>query len=164
MVHSFLMDMLLFCQHEKEENTRESLDISHVMWSKLVSAISECKCPIYGPFTMLLIEKAWARVYPKVVMETGDLVSHEIKRLRKKENWGTSAPRSGIPSGAADMETEVEADADGDADYEPSGVEPSWAKKIKRKMKKLFFMKSHGQYMAHVSEKKAQSRHKELMR
>ena len=62
------------------------------------------------------------------------------------------------------METEVEADADDDADYEPSGVEPSWAKKIKRKMKKLFCMESHGQYMVHVSEKKARSRHKDLMR
>ena len=62
------------------------------------------------------------------------------------------------------METEGEADADDDADYEPSGLEPSWAKKIKRKMKKLFCMESHGQYMAHVSEKKATSRHKELLR
>ena len=32
MVHSYLVDMLLFCQHEKEANTGESLDISHVMW------------------------------------------------------------------------------------------------------------------------------------
>ena len=59
---------------------------------------------------------------------------------------------------------ETEADADDDDDYEPSGAEPSWAKKLKRKMKKLFCMESHGQYMAHVSEKKVKSRHKELMR
>ena len=58
MVHSYLVDMLPFFQHEKEENTGESLDISHVMWSELLSAISECKCPIYGSFIMLLIEKA----------------------------------------------------------------------------------------------------------
>ena len=153
MVHSYLVDMLLFCQHEKEENTGDSLDISHVMWSELVSAISERKCPIYGPFIMLLIEKSWERVYPKVLLETGDLVSHEIKSLRKKENWGTAAPCSSVPPGAADMETE--ADADDDDDYEPSGAEPSWAKKLKRKMKKLFCMESHGQYMTHVAEKKA---------
>ena len=84
MVHSFLVHMLLFCQHEKEANTGESLDISHVMWYELLSAVSERKCPIYGPFIMLLIEKAWAHVYPRVVLETGELVSHEIKRLRKK--------------------------------------------------------------------------------
>ena len=75
------------------------------MWSELLFAIFERKCPIYGPFIMLLIEKAWERVYPKVLLETGNLVSHEIKRLRKKENWGTAAPSSGVPPGAADMET-----------------------------------------------------------
>ena len=71
MVHSFLVDMLLFCQHEKEETTGESLDISHVMWSELLSAISERKCPIYGPFIMRLIERAWAQIYPRVLLETG---------------------------------------------------------------------------------------------
>ena len=86
MVHSFLVDMLLFCQHEKEDKTGECLDISHVMWSELLSAISERKCPIYGPFIMLLIEKAWSQVYPKVMLETGELVSHEIKRLRNTDN------------------------------------------------------------------------------
>ena len=30
-------------------------------------------------------------------------------------------------------------------------------------MKKLFCMESHGQYMTHVAEKQARSRHKELM-
>lgn len=39
MDHSYLMDTLLFCQHEKEANTGESLDISHVMWSELLSAV-----------------------------------------------------------------------------------------------------------------------------
>ena len=165
MVHSYLVDMLLFCQHEKEANTGECLDISHVMWSELLSAISERKCPIYGPFIMLLIEKAWARVYPKVMLETGELVSHEIKRLRKKDNWGTPAPKFGGPSTAADMETGGGAAADDhDEDFGPSSAEPSWAKKLKRKMKKLFCMESHGQYMTHVVEKHARVRHKELMR
>ena len=91
--------------------------------------------------------------------------SHEIKRLRKKDNWGTPAPKSGGPSTATDMETEGEAEADeDDEDYAPSGAEPSWAKKLKRKMKKLFCMESHGKYMTHVAEKQARGRHKELMR
>ena len=46
----------------------------------------------------------------------------------------------------------------------PSEAEPSWAKKLKLKVKKLFCMESHGQYMTHVVEKKARGRHKELMR
>mgnify|MGYP000981779615 CR=1 FL=1 len=124
-----------------------------------LSAITKRKCPIYAPYLMLLIEKAWAHTYPAVLLETGDLVSHEIKRLRQKEHWGTPTPKSDIPSGA----DEAEAEAEDDEDYEPSGVEPSWAKKLKCKMKKLFCMESHGQYMAHVSEKKSRSRHKVLM-
>ena len=135
------------------------------MWSELVSAISERKCPIYGPFIMLLIEKAWERVYPQAILETGELVSHDAKRLRKKNNWGTQAPRTGVPSSATAMETEEETGAeDDDDDYVPSEAEPSWAKKLKLKMKKLFCMESHGQYMTHVAEKKARGRHKELMR
>jgi len=66
------MDMLLFCQHEKEASTGESLDISHVMWAELLFAVSERKCPIYVPFIMRLIERAWAQTYPRVLLETGD--------------------------------------------------------------------------------------------
>ena len=120
--------------------------------------------PDLWSFIMLLIEKAWAHVYPRVLLETGDLVSHEIKRLRKKDNWGTSVPKSGVPSSADTMETEGKADTGVDHDYVPSEAEPSWAKKLKLKMKKLFCMESHGQYMTHVAEKKARGRHKELMR
>ncbi|KAM3214128.1 hypothetical protein ACQJBY_066516 [Aegilops geniculata] len=171
-VHSYLVDMLLFCQHEKEASTGESLDISHVMWSELVSAVSERKCPIYGPFIMRLIERAWAQTYPRVLLETGDLVSHEVKRLRKKDNW--SAPHTGGPSTAATggpsaaataMDTEGgDAPPGHDEDLGHSSAEPSWAQKLKRKMKKLFCLEYHGQYMTHVAEKNARSRHKELMR
>ena len=72
------------------------------------------------------------------------MVSHDVKRLRKKDNWGTQAPKTGVPSSAAAMETEEEAEAEDDDDYEPSGAEPSWAKKLKLKKKKLFCMESHG--------------------
>ena len=98
------------------------------------------------------------------MLETGELVSHDIKRLRKKDNWGSQVPKSGVPSSATAMETEEEAEAEDDDDYVPSAAEPSWAKKLKLKMKKLFCMESHGQYMTHVAEKKARGRHKELMR
>ena len=80
------MDILLFYQHEKDKNTGETLDISHVMWSELLSAITVRKCPIYTPYLMLLIEKTWAHTYPGVLLESDDLVSHEIKRLRYKEH------------------------------------------------------------------------------
>ena len=94
------------------------------------------------------------------------MVSHEIKRLRKKDNWVTPAPQSGGPSAAAAaMGNEGGAATDDhEEDFGPSSTEPSWAQKLKRKMKKLFCMESHGQYMTHVAEKHARTRHKELMR
>ena len=99
------------------------------------------------------------------MLETRELVSHDIKRLRKKDNWGSQVPKSRVSSSAAAMETEEEAEAeDDDDDYVPSAAEPSWAKKLKLKMKKLFYMESHGQYIPRVAEKKARGRHKELMR
>ena len=61
-------------------------------------------------------------------------------------------------------DVEAEDDEDEGPDYEPSGVEPSWAKKLKLKMKKLFCMETHEQYMAHMSEKNSRSCHKALMR
>ena len=101
-----------------------------------------------------------------MLLETRDLVSHEIKRLRKKDNWGTPAPKPGGPSTAVvAMETEGGAATDDhEEDFGPSSAEPSWEKKLKRKMKKLFCMESHGQYMTHVAEKQARVCHKELMR
>ena len=63
------------------------------------------------------------------------------------------------------METEGGAATDDhEEDIGPSSAEPSWAKKLKNKLKKLFCMESHGQYLTHVAEKHAKTRHKELMR
>ena len=56
-----------------------------------------------------------------------------------------------------------EDDDDDEQDYEPS-EEPSWAKKLKQKMKKLFCLQAMGQYKAHVAEKKARCRDKAIMR
>ena len=91
------------------------------------------------------------------------MVSHEVKRLRRKDLWNTPVTQPNIPVDANDPEAEADQDDDDD-DYMPSGAEPSWAKKLKKKMKKLLCMESHGQYMAHVAEKKSRTRHKELMR
>ena len=42
--------------------------------------------------------------------------------------------------------------------FVPSSEEPSWAKKLKKKMKKLFCIEAQGQYKAHVAQKKSRSR------
>ena len=101
-----------------------------------------------------------------MLLETGDLVSHEIKHLRKKDNWttphtggpsataATGGPSADAAAAAAAMGTEGEAATDDhEENFGPSSAEPSWAQKLKRKMKKLFCMESHGQYMTHVAEK-----------
>ena len=49
-VHSYLVDLLLFCQ--EEQGSQQVLDVSHVMWSELHSAVMERKCIIYGPYLM----------------------------------------------------------------------------------------------------------------
>ena len=75
-----------------------------------------------------------------MLLETEDLVSHEIKRLRKKDNW--TAPHTGGPSAtaatggpsaaAAAMGTEGGAATDDhEEDFGPSSTEPSWAQKLK---------------------------------
>ena len=68
MVHSFLVDQLLFCQ--KQQGTQEVLDVSHVMWSELHSAVLEHKCIIYGSYFMHLIEETWASSFPDEELDT----------------------------------------------------------------------------------------------
>ena len=45
-----------------------------------------------------------------------------------------------------------------------SSSEPSWAKKLKDKMKILFCMQAKGQYRAHVTDKESRCRDKKVMR
>ena len=76
-----------------------------------------------------------------------------------------TAAIEGPSAAAAAMGTEGGAATDDhEEDFGPSSTEPSWAQKLKRKMKKLFCIESHGQYMTHVAEKHVRTRHKELMR
>jgi hypothetical protein len=142
--------MLLICQ--KEKNTQQVLGVSHVMWSELHSTVVERKYPLYGPCLMQLIEDTWASTFIDEMFVTGDLTSHEVIHLKKKDNLGTSdAP-------------EVESEGGDEPDYGPSDDEPSWAKKLKKKMKKHFYFEAHGQYKAHVAQKKACSHDKSIMR
>ena len=49
---------------------------------------------------------------------------------------------------------EEDADEDSSAGYAPPSTEPSWAKKLKAKMKALFFMQAKGQYRTHVAPRR----------
>ena len=78
-VHSYLVDLLLFCQ--EEQGSQQVLDVSHVMWSELHSAVMEHKCIIYGPYLMQLIEDTWAAKFPDEELVTDNMVSHNTTKL-----------------------------------------------------------------------------------
>ena len=59
---------------------------------------------------------------------------------------------------------EEEADEDSSAGYAPPSTEPSWAKKLKNKMKALFCMQAKGQYRSHVAQKESRRRDKRILR
>ena len=64
-------------------------------------------------------------------------------------------------------EDEIEqedADEDSSTGYSPSSSEPSWAKKLKEKMKTLFCMQAKGQYRTHVASKESRQRDKRILR
>ncbi|KAE8797763.1 Exocyst complex component 7 [Hordeum vulgare] len=56
------------------------------------------------------------------------------------------------------------AEGGGAPSFAPSHVEPSWDKKLKEKIKKLFGLQAPRQYTAHVAEREARSRHKETLK
>ena len=67
---------------------------------------------------------------------------------------------------AVDVEESEEEDADEDrsAGHAPPSTKPSWAKKLKAKMKTLFCMQAKGQYMTHVASKESRQRDKRILR
>ena len=72
-----------------------------------------------------------------------------------------------MPAAPSDEISPTNFDDEAEPDYEfvpsPKKV-PSWASKLKTKMKKLFCMEAKGQYRAHVAEKAARTRHMTMMR
>ena len=59
---------------------------------------------------------------------------------------------------------EEDADEDSSVGYAPPSTEPSWAKKLKAKMKALFCMQAKGQYRSHVVQKENCRRDKRILR
>ena len=158
-VHSYLVDLLLFCQ--EEQGSQQVLDVSHVMWSELHSAVMERKCIIYGPYLMQLIEDTWAAKFPDEELVTDNMVSHDTIELRQKEKWSSSTPAPPVQETV--LSDDEEEDDDG-PEYVPPSEEPSWAKKLKEKMKRLFCLQAKGQYKAHKEAKMARRRDKAIMR
>ena len=64
----------------------------------------------------------------------------------------------------ANEDEEEEVDEDNSEGFIPPTSEPSWAKRLKNKMKALFCMQAQGQYRAHVVSNESRRRDKKLMR
>jgi len=62
-----------------------------------------------------------------------------------------------------EVEEEEEAE-DSSVGYAPPSTEPSWAKKLKAKMKTMFCMQAKGQYMTHVASKESRQHDKKILR
>ena len=61
-------------------------------------------------------------------------------------------------------EIEEEEAEDSSEEYAPPSAEPSWASKLKDKVKTLFCMQAKGQYLTHVAQKESRQRDKRILR
>ena len=59
---------------------------------------------------------------------------------------------------------EEEADEGSSNGYTPPSTEPTWAKKLKNKMKAMFCMQAKGQYRSHVASKESRQHDNRILR
>ena len=116
----------------------------------------------------LLITKTWEKLYPDEEFVAPDWIRHDPTKLCIKPQWANTTTRAEAEAARMDVdEDEIEeedADEDSSAGYSPSSSEPSWVKKLKNKMKALFYMQAKGQYRSHVSQKESRRRDKRILR
>ena len=166
-VHAYLVDMLLLCAEARSSQT-QPLDVSHIMWCELRFAVFTRKVPIYGPYLFLLLSTTWEKTYPGDEFLAPDWIRHESISLRVKPNWANTTTRAEASSarravGEEGAGAEHVAEDRAARSTAPSS-KPSWAKKLKDKMKTLFCMQAKGQYRAHVADKESRRRDKKVMR
>ena len=137
------------------------------MWCELRFAVFNRKVPIYGPYLFLLISKTWEKMFPGEEFHAPDWIRHEPICLRIKSNWSNTATRAEATAARAAVDEEdagAEDVVEGRTARPSQSVSrPSWAKKLKDKMKSLFCMQAKGQYMAHVESKESRRRHNKVL-
>ena len=127
------------------------------------------KVPIYGPYLFFLISKTWEKLFLDEEFHASSwLIRHEPIKLCIKSKWANTTTRAEAEAARMDVDEdefeEEEASEDSSEGYVPPSTEPTWAKKLKAKMKVLFCMEAKGQYQAHVNAKMARRRDKAIMR
>ena len=94
-----------------------------------------------------MISATWEELYPQEEFEAPGWIRHESIRLRVKTQWANTTSRA---EAAAAMDVDADEDAEEAADevssegFIPPTSEPSWAKRLKNKMKNLFCMQAKG--------------------
>ena len=163
--HAYLVDMMLLCEEARQAQT-QPLDVSHIMWCELQFVVFNPKVPIYGPYLFHLISKTWEQLFPTDEFEAPGWIRHEPIKLRIKPQWANTTTSTEAARMVVDEEEieEEEAAEDHSAGYTPPSIEPSWAKKLKTKMNKLFYMQTQGQYKAHDAQKESRRRDKRILR
>ena len=122
------------------------------------------KVPIYGPYLFHLISKTWEKLFPNDEFEAPGWIRHEPIRLRIKPQWANTTTAAEAAKMAMDEEEIEEDNAEDRSAFTPPSAEPSWAKKLKNKMKRLFCMQVQGQYKAHVAQKESHCRDIRILR
>ena len=143
------------------------LDTSHIMWNELWFAVYNRKVPIYGPYLHLLNSKTWEKMFPEEDFSAPNWIRHEPIKLRQKNKWANTTTRTEAEAAKMnvnDDEGEEEEAEDSSEGYTPPSTEPSWAKKLKVKVKALFCMQAKGQYKTHVAQKESRQCDKRILR
>lgn len=116
----------------------------------------------------LLILRTWEKLYPDDEFLAFTRIRHEPIKLRVKPQWANTTTRAESAAAQMDVDAdeieEEDADEDNSAGYSPSSSEPSWAKKLKNKMKALFYMQAKEQYRSHVAQKESRRHDKQILR
>lgn len=120
------------------------------------------KVPIYGPYLFYLIMEKWAETFAGEDFQAPNWIRHEPIRLRLKDKWANTTTKPAAAN--MDVDEDEFEDEDSPEMYEPPSAEPSWATKLKDKMKTLFCMQAKGQYMTHVAQKESRQRDKLILR
>ena len=107
-------------------------------------------------------------MYPGDEFLAPDWIRHESISLRVKPNWANTTTRAEATAARAAVDEEdagaEDVAEDRAARSSHSSSEPSWAKKLKDKMKTLFCMQAKGQYRTHVASKESRRHDKKILK
>jgi len=166
-MHGFMVDLMITTFHHRDSG--QPMDVMDVIWNEMVCATYTRRVPPFAPYIMALILSKCPSIARDISSQR--LVTHRHKNLlikthpKPRNADGQLVDEDGNPleEGSGD-----EDDAQ-DTDFVVSRrtyAQPSWAKRIEAKLKKVFCFQVDNQkrmYETHVYAKKACARQKELM-